>query len=349
MELTAEQIAQMVGGTVVGNPATTVTGVSELELAGERDLACPPPRTGADALSECAAGVLLVQGAVEGCDSTMVVCENAQMAFNLVLEAFAGARYHHPKGVSPRAEIADSAKLGSNVAVGALAFVGEGTEVGDGTIIYPGAYVGPNCRIGRNTLIYANVSIHEDTIIGDNCIIHYGCAIGADGFGFTQHGGRHVKRHHLGSVEIGSDVELGALTTVDRGMLGATVIGDGFKCDDHVHIGHNCHIGEHSLLTAGCLVGGSTRFGKGVMVAADCVFRDHITVGDGVRVGACSALSGDAEPNQILLGAPARPMKHQMRIIASTDKLPEMARRLRELEARVQELTEQLEGGDPEP
>jgi UDP-3-O-[3-hydroxymyristoyl] glucosamine N-acyltransferase len=342
MELTAEQVAQVVNGEVVGDPGRTISGIADLSSAASEDLACAPPRTQPETLQDCEAGIFLLRERIEGCAGTMVICENTALGFSKLLEIFARERLRHPKGVSPEASIDPTASIGREVAIGACAVISAGVEIGDDTIIYPGVYLGPNCRVGRSTIVYANVSLHQDTIVGSNCIIHYGCVIGADGFGFTQHAGKHVKRQHIGSVRIGNDVELGALTTIDRGMLDETVIEDGFKCDDHVHIGHNCHIGEHSLLTAGCLVGGSTKFGKGVMVAADCVFRDHISVGDGARIGACSALSSDAEPNAILLGAPARPMRHQMRIIASTDKLPEMARRLRELENKVENMASQL-------
>jgi UDP-3-O-[3-hydroxymyristoyl] glucosamine N-acyltransferase len=342
MELTAQEIAGIIGGTVSGNPEQRVTGISDLERATESHVACLTGKSDTPA-ADTAAGILVAARQPEGYEGTLVTCEDAEMALVLLLEQFARDRYTPPGGISPRAEISEDATLGSDVSVGAHAVVSAGAELGDQVTIYPGVYIGPNCRIGARTIIYANCSLHEETTIGADCILHYGCAIGADGFGFLQHEGRHVKRHHLGTVEIGDDVELGALTTIDRGMLGPTVIEDGFKCDDHVHIGHNCHIGPHCLLTAGCLVGGSTRFGGHVMAAADCVFKDHLEIGEGARIAARSALAHDADAGSVLLGAPARNFRHQVRIYAAMDKLPDMSRKVRKLEKKIEELTAALD------
>jgi UDP-3-O-[3-hydroxymyristoyl] glucosamine N-acyltransferase len=342
MELTAQEIARIVDGELSGDPNKAVNGISNLEHATDSDVAC---LTGGDreAAARSQAGVLVAKKRPDGHDGTFIACENVELALVKLLEQFARDRYTPPRGISPRAEISEDARVGTGVAIASFAVVSQGAVIGDDVTIYPGVYIGPNCRIGARTTIHANCSLHDETVVGEDCILHYGCAIGADGFGFLQHEGRHLKRHHLGTVEIGSDVELGALTTIDRGMLGPTVIEDGFKCDDHVHIGHNCHIGPHSLLTAGCLVGGSTRFGAHVMAAADCVFKDHIEVGEGTRVAARSALAHGADPGSILLGAPARDFRHQMRIYAAEDKLPEMSRKVRELEKKVQQLTAALE------
>jgi UDP-3-O-[3-hydroxymyristoyl] glucosamine N-acyltransferase len=289
------------------------------------------------------AAILVAEERPEGYDGTLVSCSDAKLALVRLLEAFARDRYEPPAGISPQALVAEDATLGADVAVGAHAVISSGATIADGAIIYPGVYIGPRCRVGARTIIYANCSLHDETVVGQDCIIHYGCAVGADGFGFYQQEGRHLKRHHLGTVQMGDRVELGALTTIDRGMLGATVIEDGFKCDDHVHIGHNCHIGPDCLLTAGCLVGGSTTFGGHVMAAADCVFKDHLHVGEGTRVAARSALAHDADPGSVLLGAPAREFRHQVRVYAATDKLPEMSRKVRRLEKKVEELTAALE------
>jgi UDP-3-O-[3-hydroxymyristoyl] glucosamine N-acyltransferase len=341
MELTAQDIATIVEGNVHGNPREKVTGMADLPDAGPQDVAC---LTAADdeAARATGAGVLVAREQPEGYEGTFVSCPDPSLALVRLLEQFAGDRYTPPVGISPQAVVAQDAEIGRNVAIGASAVICSGARVGDDVTIYPGVYVGPNCRIGRGTVIYANCSLHDDTRVGDDCILHYGCAVGADGFGFHQHEGRHLKRHHLGTVEIGDRVELGALSTVDRGMLGPTVIEEGFKCDNHVHIGHNCRIGPHCLLTAGCLVGGSTELEAHVMAAADCVFKDHIKVAEGTRVAARAALAHDSEPGSVLAGGPAREFRHQMRIYAAIDKLPEMSRKVRKLEKMVEDLTSQL-------
>jgi len=214
-----------------------------------------------------------------------------------------------------------------------------GAVLGDEVVIYPNCYVGRHCRIGDRTVVHANVSIHDRVSIGADCIIHYNAVIGSEGFGFLQREGANVKLPQVGTVRIGDRVEIGALTTVDRATLDATVIEDGVKVDNHCHIAHNCHIGPDCILAGYAKLAGSVRLGRGVICAEDVGVTDHVTVGDGAILGASAGVPSDVEPGAVVLGTPARPIADQRRIFAIIGRLPEMARRLRRLEKAIEDLT----------
>jgi len=342
--LRADELAAMVGGRLVGPGDATVEGVATLESAGRTDLAFLRDPAGRDKAASCKAAVLLTPVEVEGYAGTQVVCEDAEMGMASVLEAIAGRLASPAAGVSPRANVSKSAVLGEGISIGAGAYVGDGTAIGDGAVIYPNVYIGRDCRIGARTVIFANCSIHDRVRIGDDCVIQYNAVIGAEGFGFLQREGRNVKLHQVGTVVIGNRVEIGALTTIDRAMLDATVIEDGTKIDNHCHIAHNCHIGPDCIMAGAAKMGGSVRLGRGVILAEDAGISDHVTIGDGAIVGAKTGVHSDVKPKEIVLGTPARPIGLQRRIWAITGRLPQMSEKLRALQKKVDELAERLEG-----
>jgi UDP-3-O-[3-hydroxymyristoyl] glucosamine N-acyltransferase len=198
--------------------------------------------------------------------------------------------------------------------------------------------VGAGARIGDECVLYPHVVVREGVRLGRRVILHAGAVIGADGFGYVFDGSRHRKIPQLGGVSIEDDVEVGANTTVDRGGFGDTVIGQGTKVDNLVQIGHNVEVGEHSVLVAQVGVAGSCRIGRGVMLAGQVGIADPVTVGDGAVVAAQSGVHADIQPGEKVLGSPARPLTHSKRILLAEGQLPEMARRLRRLERRVEAL-----------
>ncbi|NLW50553.1 MAG: UDP-3-O-(3-hydroxymyristoyl)glucosamine N-acyltransferase [Candidatus Brocadiaceae bacterium] len=342
--LTAKELAEMVGGELVGRDDATIRDLRAIECAGAGDLAVLRNRRGAAEAEACRASVLITPVRLSEYAGAQVVCADAESALAIVLEAFAAERVPAPTGISPDACVAADAELGRDVAVGAGAFVGEGAQIGDRAVIYPNAYVGPRCRIGAGTVLHANVSVHEGVTIGRECIVHYNSVIGSEGFGFVQRDGRNVKLPQIGTVRIGDRVEIGALTTVDRAMLEATVIEDGVKIDNHCHVAHNCHVGAESIMAGAAKLAGSVRVGRGVIIAEDVGVSDHVTIGDGAILAARTGASQDIEAGAVVFGVPARPIGQQRRIMALTGRLPEMAERLRALEAEVARLREAAGG-----
>ncbi len=337
-ELSAAQVAELVEGELLGPPDARVNDIRSLERAGPSDIAFARGEQELESAAGSQAGVLIASERVESFGGSLVLCRDSQAAVARLLEVFAAERFPRPEGIGPGAFVADSARLGSGVAVGSGAQVGEDTVLEEGVVIFPGVSVGRHCRIGPRTVVHANASVHDRVEIGADCIIHHNAVIGSEGFGFFQRQGRHVKFHQVGGVRLGDRVEVGALSTVDRGMVEDTVVGNGVKIDDHCHIAHNCRIGDNCIMAGYSKLAGSVVLGEGVIVAEDVGVTDHVSVGEGAILGAGSGVHADVKPGEVLLGYPARPIADQRRIYALIGRLPQMARRLRNLEKKLADL-----------
>jgi len=337
----ARKLAHITGGRLIGAPDVCVCSAASLDTAGPDDVAFLRETENSVRAEACSAAILVTPVELEQYAGTMIVCEDAEMAMADVLAAFAedAAR---PQGVSPSAFVSSSAQIGQDVAIGDGAVIGDDTMVADDAVIYPNVYIGRGCRIGERTVLYASVSVHDGVSIGADCVVHYNAVLGAEGFGFLQRDGRNVKLCQVGTVRIGDRVEIGALTTVDRATLDATVIEDGVKIDNHCHVAHNCHIGPDCILAGYAKLAGSVRLGRGVICAVDVGINDHVTVGDGAILGASCGVPNNVPAGAVMLGMPARPIAEQRRIFAMEARLPQMSKRLRQLEKEVECLREQL-------
>jgi UDP-3-O-[3-hydroxymyristoyl] glucosamine N-acyltransferase len=254
------------------------------------------------------AGVVLVAADFAGDDARLIRVSNPYLAMaNVAAKWFASRQA--PQGISPLASISPSATLGRDVNVGPFATIGDDVTLGDGVTIYQSVAIAPRCAIGDDTIVYPLVSIYEGTTIGRRCIVHSGVVVGSDGYGFATEGGRHHKVPQLGSVRIGDDVEIGSNTTIDRGTLGETVIGEGTKIDNLVQIGHGVKIGRHCLLVAQVGIAGSTELGDYVVVAGQSGFSGHLKIGDRVQVAAKSAVLDDVPDGAKVMGSPAMPFR----------------------------------------
>ena len=245
-------------------------------------------------------------------------------------------------GVNPRAFIGQDVVLGDNVHVGPFAIIEDDVHIGANTIVYPGTYIGPRSRIGTDCKFYPNVTIREEVIIGDRVIVHSGTVIGGDGFGYTKVEDIHYKIPQRGIVQVDDDVEIGSNVSVDRATFGKTWIKKGTKIDNLVQIAHNVIIGENCILVAEVGIAGSTELGNNVTLAGQVGVNGHIKIGDNSVVVGRGAVTKSLAGGEVYSGAPARPLKEDFRIIANINRLPELAKRLQEMEKKYEELSKLL-------
>jgi UDP-3-O-[3-hydroxymyristoyl] glucosamine N-acyltransferase len=215
--------------------------------------------------------------------------------------------------------------------------------LGDRVVLHPGVYVGPGASVGDDSVLHAGVVLYHGCQVGKRCIIHGNTVIGADGYGFVPHGQAYFKIPQVGMVQIDDDVEIGALCTVDRAATGRTWIQRGVKMDDHVHVAHNCVIGEDTLLVSQVGISGSTKLGKHVILAGQVGVAGHITIGDNVTVGPQSGVNGNIAPGQVVTDRPPLPHRQFLRTRGALAKLPELLERVRHIEGRLKKLPETQE------
>jgi len=341
--MTTQQVAKLVGGDLKGPGDAVITGVRSLEEAGPSDLSFVAKKAMCKKAAKSRAGALITAWTLEGFEGAQITCKDPELAVSKVLEKIRKEKSVVPSGISDTAVVSPRARLGERVAVGHHAVIEDGAELGDDVVVYPLACIGRGVKIGPRTTIHPHVTICDDVQIGADCTIHPNCVIGDDGFGYIQREGRSIKMSHVGSVRIGNNVDIRGLTSVDRGMVDDTVIGDGVKIDKHCQIAHNCRIGDNTVIAGCCSIGGSVTLGKGVILAGEVGIADHVTVGDGAVLAARAGAIGNIPPGEVYWGMPGRPMKLQMRIEALLNKLPEMRTRLLELEKTVEALSKRLE------
>jgi UDP-3-O-[3-hydroxymyristoyl] glucosamine N-acyltransferase len=237
--------------------------------------------------------------------------------------------------VHPSAVVGRGVELGEQVTIGAYAVLGAGVRVGRGTRVGAHCVIGENCTLGNEVLLHPHVTLYANARIGDRTIVHSGARIGVDGFGYAPSARGLQKIPQVGACVVGADVEIGANTTIDRGSIGATEIGDGVKIDNLVHIAHNVRVGEHSVIVAQVGVAGSTTVGKRVTLAGQAGIPGHVTIGDGATVGAQAGVFGDVPAGEVYSGYPARPHRESLRSQASVSRLPKLVERIRALERAV--------------
>ena len=328
------EIVQYVSGRYEGPGDVAITGVAPLADAGEAQISFLANPKYAPQLGSTRAAAVLVSEDLEGSEPRWIRVANPYYAMARVVAKFFDRR-PAPIGISEKASIARSARLGDGVAIGAFAAIGEDVWIGDNVTIYPNVTIENGSEIGEGTIVYPNVSIYYRSKIGKRCILHSGVVVGSDGYGFAPEGGRHEKIPQVGIVRIEDDVEIGAGSTVDRAALGETVIGEGTKIDNLVQVGHNVRIGKHCLLVAQVGIAGSTTIGDHVVVAGQSGVAGHLKVGDGVQVAAKSSVMKDVPAGQKVRGAPAVGLGEFQRREIWLRRLPELARKLNYLEQQI--------------
>lgn len=335
MQFTAQQIAAMVGGTIVGNPEAAVSTVAKIEegTPGAISFLANPKYT--HYIYETQSSIVLVRNDFEPeqpVSATLIKVADPYATVAQLLQMVAQMTEPVYTGVEQPSFVSEGVDLPEGTYVGAFAYIGKNVSLGKNVKIYPQAYIGENVTIGDNTVIKPGVKIYHGCRIGANCILHAGVVIGADGFGFAPVDGHYNKIPQIGNVVIEDNVELGANTCVDRATMGSTIIRKGVKLDNLIQVAHNCEIGENTVMASQVGVAGSTKIGARCMVAGQVGFAGHIHVGDDTQIGAQSGIPNNVEPGRRIMGYPAIDAREWARQAVYIKKLPELYKRVDKLE-----------------
>jgi len=322
-----------------------VSRVNTLEDAGAGDISFLANRKYSRLLASTRATAVVapMEEEIARPDLAVIRTPDPYAAITRVVVELHGYRRHPRWGLDRRASVADSARIGAEANIAPGVTIGERVTIGDRVTIYPGCFLAPGCTLGQDVVLYPNVVLYEDTVLGHRVTIHAGSVIGEDGLGYAPVDGKWVKIPQVGHVEVADDVEIGANCTIDRATLGQTVIGRGTKFSNLIAVGHGTRIGEHCLLVAQVGVAGSVVVGNNVTMAGQAGVVGHIIIGDRATLGAKAGVTNDVPPGVTVLGQPAVPIADCKRQVASLHRLPEMRKRLKELEAEVQQLRKRLE------
>ncbi len=345
MLFTAAQIAMIINGTVEGNPEVSVGSFGKIEEAQEGQLAFLANPKYEDYLYTTNASVIIVNESLilkQEISATLLRVKDAYSAFATLLDKYQQIQTQQLTGVQQPTYIHATAKVGENAFIGAFAYLGENVIISNGVKVFPNAFIGNNVVIGEDTIIHPGVKIYHDCIIGSNVTIHAGTVIGSDGFGYApQADGSLKKVPQIGNVVIEDGVEIGANTTIDRATIGSTLIRSGAKLDNLLQIAHNVEIGNNSVIAAQSGVSGSTKIGKNVMIGGQAGIVGHIHIADGSKINAQSGVSKSIKrPNSAVTGSPAYDYTSALRSQAISRNLPELEKRVIELEKLVKALSE---------
>lgn len=341
MKMTLNEIARILGGTIIGRDDIIINNVMSIEDAGEGDITFIAGKKYAKKLKTTQAAAIIAppQTAAEG--KNLVIVADPYAAFGKLLALFFPMK-HGQKGISPDAYIEEGAIVSAEANIFPRAFISQGAKIEKGAYIYPGVYIGPNTSIGENSVIYANVTVYHSCVIGKRVILHSGVVVGADGFGFANPGTDNSKIPQVGYVQIDDDVEIGANTTIDRATLGKTWIGRNVKIDNLVQVAHNVVIGENTAIAAQAGISGSTKIGRSVMIGGQAGIVGHISIGDHVMIGASSGIHKDIASGQVGGGTPFLPYKEWLKVEACKGRLPEMRSKLDQLIKQVKQLEAEI-------
>ncbi|TCJ14326.1 UDP-3-O-(3-hydroxymyristoyl)glucosamine N-acyltransferase [Flaviaesturariibacter flavus] len=344
MQFTAAQISILLNGKIEGNADAVVSSFGKIEEAQEGQLTFFANPKYEDFLYSTGASIAIINETYElrqPVTPTLIRVADAYSAFAQLLSKYQEMATQQMKGIQQPSFIAPSAKMSTDVFVGAFSYIGENVNVGAGTKIFPGTFIGDNVVIGANCILHPGVKVYHDCILGNQVVIHAGTVIGGDGFGFApQADGSFKKVPQIGNVVIEDNVEVGANTTIDRATMGSTVIKAGAKLDNLIQIAHNVEIGHSTVIAAQAGVSGSTKIGANVMIGGQAGLVGHIQIADGSRINAQSGVSKSLkEPFSSVTGSPAADYTSALRSQAVFRNLPELEKRIYELEKIVKQLS----------
>ncbi|QDT13655.1 UDP-3-O-(3-hydroxymyristoyl)glucosamine N-acyltransferase [Planctomycetes bacterium K23_9] len=339
MAIQLQQLAELVGGRIVGDASVSCAGANPPDVATPDDITMLDDPSRVDVIATSQAVAVVTSEPIDQVDIVQLVVEDPHAAFSAIV-----AHFRPPMSVNiPGVGVDSSAQIAASASIHPTATIGAGTIVGERAVVMPGVVIKPQCRIGDDCVIHPGVMLYEYTELGDRVVLHCGTIIGAHGFGYRQQEGRHVPTAQLGYVCIESDVEVGANVTIDRGTYGATRIGEGTKIDNQVQIAHNCRIGKHNLLCSQVGIAGSCTTGDYVIMAGKVGVADHIRIGDKAILCAQAGIMHDCEAGGVYIGSPAMKQREQMQIFAVQRRLPEMRKELKSVRRDVDALTQSVE------
>jgi len=338
MSFTVAQIAEKIRGEVAGNGEMPITGFASAENARAGDLTFADKEEFFIAAEASPATAILVSGPFTSASKAVIRVANARVAVARLLPVFFPPD-EAPQGIHPSANIAPSAQVDPTAHIGPGCVIGPRVKLGARSVLMGGNHIGRDCVIGDDTCLYPNVVMYARSQIGQRVAIHAGTVIGSDGYGYVFDEGKHRKVLQVGNVIIHDDVEIGANSAIDRAALGSTVIGQGTKIDNLVHVAHNVVIGRNCLVMGQVGFAGSTKLGDYCVIASQSGIAGHLKLGHQATVGAKSGVMRDVPDKGTVLGTPAAPDKQAKRQFIAIQQLPELIRRMRELEKQVAELT----------
>lgn len=345
MTFTAAQIALLINGTIEGNPDVKVNSFGKIEEAQQGQLAFLANPKYEEHLYSTAASVIIINATQElkqPVPATLIRVPDAYSAFATLLAKYQEMITAQMQGIQQPVYMDDSVRIGENVFVGAFAYLSENVQLGNNVKIFPQVFLGSNVQVGDNTIIYPGAKIYHDCVLGKNITVHAGSVIGSDGFGFApQADGTFKKVPQIGNVIIEDNVEIGANATIDRATIGSTIVRAGAKLDNLIQIAHNVEVGNNTVIAAQAGVSGSTKIGNNVMIGGQAGIVGHIQIADGSKINAQSGVSKSIKaPNSAVTGSPAFDYTSTLRSQAVARNLPEMEKRIKELEKLVKQLME---------
>lgn len=339
MTFSAKQIADLLNGTVEGDPNVSVHKLAKIEQGEPGSLSFLANPVYTPYVYNTNASIIIVNKDFkpeQHVKSTMIRVENAYDAFAKLLEIYNQLKLNQT-GISENSSVSTSASLGQKIYIGDYAVIGENSVIGENVKIFPQVFIGDNVTIGDNTVIYPGVKIYADCVIGNSCVFHAGVVIGGDGFGFAPQQDRNYRKvAQIGNVIIEDNVEIGSNTTIDRATLGSTIIRKGVKLDNLIQIAHNVEIGENTVIAAQTGISGSTKIGRNCMIGGQVGITGHLTIADNVKIGAQSGISSSIKKEgHIVIGTPALDASNFRRSVVHFKNLQNIAEDIQKLKAKV--------------
>lgn len=341
MKITAEQIAEVLNGNIVGDSTVEVFKLAKIEEGEEGAITFLSNSKYNHFLYTTKASIVIVNKdfqPLHDVKATMIQVDDSYHAFTKILE-YANQIKLMKSGIEQPSVISEGAEYGTDLYLGSFCYIGKNTKIGNNVKIYPNSFVGDNVTIGDNTILFAGARIYSETVIGKNCVIHSGTIVGSDGFGFAPNSdGTYSKIPQIGNVIIEDDVEIGSCTTIDRATLGSTIIRKGVKLDNQIQIAHNVEVGENTVIASQTGIAGSSKIGKNCVIGGQVGIVGHIVIGDNVRIQAQSGVGKSVKDGEIIQGSPAMAYNDFSKSYVYFKKLPNIVKDIDQLKKSNNEI-----------